>query len=112
MSEPFNVELAARMPWLLAEPESIWVITGIYTRSGGTFADCLAMVLPFEHTAGARFFVLIHPSLHESLDSPDRLIAPNQITRARRLILVEGDDPRTAYYEDDQDFIDRAHEHR
>lgn len=88
-------------PWLDAEPESIWEISGS-TPGGDTFTACLAMVAPFTMTAGVRLFILIGPALH---GSPP--IAPDRIAHARRLVLVHADEPRTAYFEDEQDLADR-----
>lgn len=101
MTDP---RVLARKPWLTAESESIWDITGAY-RGGGKFRNCLAMVLPFDITEGHRLFVLIHPNFHESHLSTHGMIAPEQITHARRLILVEANDPTEAYFSDEQDFI-------
>ncbi|WP_194838611.1 hypothetical protein [Nocardia sp. XZ_19_369] len=105
--EAVNLEIVARMPWL-AEPESMWSITGTYGRGAGTFHDCLAMVAPFDTTDGHRAFVLIHPDEHADPDCPGRLIAPNQISHARRLLLVDADDPRTAHFADEQHLLDHT----
>ncbi|WP_405137454.1 hypothetical protein [Nocardia sp. NBC_01388] len=112
MSEAVNLELAVRMPWLVAEPESIWVITGTYRSGKDRFTDCLAMVLPLEITDGHRLFQLIHPAIVDTDPAnPDRLIAPNRITHGRRLVLVHAEEPRTAYWADEQDLIDRGEDH-
>ncbi|MEU2043621.1 hypothetical protein [Nocardia niwae] len=103
-----NLEVVARMPWLLAEEESIWLITGTYGHDLGSFTNCLAMVAPFDTTDGHRLFTLIHPNLQPCPGSPMQYIAPNQISHARRMVLVYADDPRTAYRVDDQDLLDRA----
>lgn len=105
MTEAVNLELAARMPWLTAEPESIWEITGTYANGRDTFSQCLAMVMPFYITDGARAFVLIHPGVRS-----DELIPPDRITHAKRLMLVPADEPRRAYFADEQDFITRDQE--
>lgn len=112
MPEAVNLELATRMPWLVAEPESIWEITGTYRTGKGSFEECLAMVLPYEMTGGHRLFTLIHPGVASTdPEDFDRLIAPDQISRARRLVLVHAGEPRTAYYSDEQDLVDRGGDH-
>lgn len=103
MTEAINLELASRMPWLYAEPESIWEITGSYVNGQDTFTGCLAMVLPFDTTDGHRLFALIHPNLQST--SYTELIPPDRITHARRLVLVHADEPQTAYFEDEQDLV-------
>lgn len=108
MPEAVNLELAVRMPWLAAEPESIWAITGTYRDGQGTFTDCLAMVLPEWMTEGHRLFQLIHPvAVNIDPTDPNRLIAPDQISRARRLLLVYADDQRTAVRALEQDLIEQ-----
>ncbi|MGW4774203.1 hypothetical protein ACWEO2_39945 [Nocardia sp. NPDC004278] len=104
-----NLEIVSRMPWLLAEEESIWSITGSYGGDNGAFKDCLAMVLPFGTTDGHRLFVLIHPNQHTNPTFAFRFITPDRISRARRLVLVDADDPKTAHFADEQDLVDRAH---
>ena len=101
-----NLELVARMPWLLPEPGSIWVITGTYGRNRGTFHGCLAMVTPYDLMGCQPLFVLI--------DSPTRYIAPNQIYSAHRLVLVYAERPFAglAFYADEQDIVDRGQEER
>jgi hypothetical protein len=101
MTDPLTL---ARKPWLTAESESIWDITGEY-RNGGSFTNCLAMVLPFDTTDGHRLFVLIHPNFHTSPIDSHALISPDWITHARRLVLVEANDPTAAYFADEQDLI-------
>ncbi|MFE3229818.1 hypothetical protein [Nocardia sp. NPDC059228] len=105
-----NLELVARMPWLLPEPDSIWSITGTYGRGRGRFQDCLAMVTPYDLMGCQPLFVLIAPALQESDASPTRYIAPNQIFSAHRLVLVHAERPHAglAYYADEQDIIDRG----
>ncbi|MBF6358151.1 hypothetical protein IU449_27010 [Nocardia higoensis] len=90
----------ARKPWLTAECLSLWDITGNYPY-GGTFTHCLAIVLPREHTDGHLLFDLV-PSSGFGLGS---YIAPDWITHARRLVLVEAQDPREAYFADEQDLL-------
>ncbi|MFC4373308.1 hypothetical protein ACFO5K_04265 [Nocardia halotolerans] len=88
-------------PWNSPEPGSIWEITGTYT-DGGTFTDCLAMVWPYDITEGHVLFSHIAPALASVTKD---IISPDMITRARRLVLVHADNPRTAYYLDDQDLF-------
>ncbi|MEV4127103.1 hypothetical protein [Nocardia sp. NPDC049707] len=90
-----------RKPWLAAEPESIWDITGEYPY-GGTFTNCLALVLPLHVTDGHLLFEFLPPAGGYGLGSH---ISPNWITHARRLILVEANNPTEAYFADEQDFI-------
>ncbi|MEV4241691.1 hypothetical protein AB0J47_41835 [Nocardia sp. NPDC049737] len=103
-----NVELVARMPWLVAAPESIWSISGTFGDELGSFIDCLAMVLPYDPATSAPVFVLIHPNSHTSLTSPMRYIAADKVFRATQLVLVHADEPREAYWMDEQDVVDRG----
>lgn len=92
-----SIELNMRMPWLTAESESIWEITGTYL-DGGRFIDCLAQVEPHYVTGG--------PVLFKMLGGLDDLVTPDRITRARELILVDAKDPSVAYWDRDQQVID------
>ncbi|WP_068059278.1 hypothetical protein [Nocardia xishanensis] len=89
-----------RKPWLAAEPQSIWDITGDYPY-GGTFTNCLALVLPLHVTDGHLLFELLPPAAGFSSH-----ISPDWITSARRLILVDAQNPTEAYFADEQDFLD------
>lgn len=100
--ETVKPELAMRKPWLVAEPESIWEVTGQHLNSRDTFTNCLAMALPHYVTAGERGFAFIQPQLGDQ-----RLIPPHCITHARRLVLVHADEPGTAYYADEQSLVGR-----
>jgi hypothetical protein len=99
--------LAAR-PWERTEPESIWEVTGMYP-SGGGFTCCLAMTQP-EHMSGQYgpdyrpMFFLIGPALSDQSSKP---ILPAWIHHARPLVLVHRDEPTRAYYETDQDLLER-----
>lgn len=109
--DPTAVELAARMPWTVATEESIWVASGFYP-GGGQFQDCLARVVP--KYAGAvdgvpLFQILVWGGSGTGISD---IVPASAIVRARQLILVEATDPFTAYYEEDQDFIDHALERR
>ncbi|MFE3195948.1 hypothetical protein ACFXHA_43600 [Nocardia sp. NPDC059240] len=107
-----NLELVSRMPWLLPEPESIWCITGTYGHGRGQFRGILAMVAPFDTTDGHVLFIPIHPCLHEDPTSPFRCIAPNQISHAHRLVLVDAERPHLAYFLAEQDLVDCGREER
>lgn len=96
MTDP---QILMRKPWLAAEPQSIWDITGEYPY-GGTFTNCLAVVLPLHVTDGHLLFEFLPPAA--GLGSH---IAAEWITHARRLILVDALDSAEAYYEDEQDFL-------
>lgn len=89
-----------RKPWLTAEPQSFWDISGQYPY-GRSFTHCLAMVLPHDVTDGHRLFELLPPAGF-GLGSH---ISPNWITHARRLVLVEASEPRVTYFEDEQDLL-------
>lgn len=93
-----SIELNMRMPWLTAESESIWEITGTYP-DGGTFIECLAQVVPGYVTGG--------PVLFKMLCALDDLVAPDRITRAQELVLVYAGEPSTAYWERDQRILDQ-----
>lgn len=100
MSTDLHIELAARMPWLHAQPDSMWEVTG--KSSSGTFTDCLARVLPPSITGDENmpvFEVLIYAQL-------GYFVPASSITKARELLLVLADEPGTAYYVDDQPTLD------
>lgn len=79
---PAHTELAARMPWTVAEPESWWRVTGT-DGPRHTFTDCVARVLPESVTGGG-------PPLFEVLVYGDPLLVPaSAVTGATRLLLVE-----------------------
>lgn len=99
MSE-LHTELVARMPWLNAEPHSMWEVSGKSPQ--GEFTDCLARVLPPSVTGEEQpvFEVLIYAQL-------GYFVPASSITRGRELLLVLANDPCTAYYVSDQDTLDR-----
>jgi hypothetical protein len=101
MSNP-ALELAARMPWIHAQGESWWLVTG--QQSNGTgFTDCIARVVP-EMITGSDvplFEVLIYGGSH--------YVGAAEITSAKELLLVYAGDPRQAFYPDDQRTVDDAH---
>lgn len=105
MSADPAVELAARMPWTVAQEESWWEVTGSY-HAGEAFINCLARVLPQYITgpdAAPQFQVLTWGD-----DFLSSIVPASAITRARELIFVEALDPLTAYYADDQPVLDAA----
>lgn len=96
-----ETEIAARMPWTVAPPESWWSVSG-QVNPRHTFTDCLARVLP-PHVTGT------DAPVFEVLVYGDPLIVPaSSITRAQELLLVHADAPRAAYYVRDQDTINAA----
>lgn len=100
MSELAHIENAMTMhrPWTVAEGESLWEITGRTPGAKGTtFIDCIAVVLPDNVTGGHVLFKMI--------GALDDLIRPDWITSARPLLLVLRNDPTTAYYTDDQEYL-------
>lgn len=104
MSDKLTQELATRQPWLYAEGESWWLVTG-KVNDQHIFQDCIAQVVPSYITGiddgdGPALF-----KVHVWGDNR-MLVDATKITRARRLIFVLADQPRTAYYIDEQDFID------
>ena len=85
-------------PWTKAEPGSFWHVNAKAPgKSGATWTDCLTVVLPHYATEGHTLFKLV--------GALDDLISPSWITAARPLMLVERDDPETAYYLDDQEYL-------
>lgn len=103
--EPCDVppELARQKPWLVAEGESWWLITGHY-KDGGTFTNCFAEVVPkwaLDEDGLPVFQMTIW-------GGETHLVSADQISHARRLLLVLADDPLTAYHDDEQDYIDAA----
>lgn len=100
MSGQHSPQTLMRKPWLAAECLSLWDITGNYPY-GGVFRNCLAIVLPRDTTDGHLLFDLV-PSSGLGLGSH---ISPLWITHARRLILVDANDPTEAYFADEQEFL-------
>lgn len=94
-----EAQMLMARPWDAAESESIWVISGLYPRAGA-FENCVAIALPHYATGGEVLFKMI--------GALDDLISPAWITSAKLLVLVHADDPRTAFYSADQEYIDKA----
>lgn len=97
-------EAAARKPWLYAEGLSWWCVTG-YIAERHTFTDCIAQVVPADITGvedgdGPALFSVY------MVGTKPHLVDADQITHARRLVFVLADDPSTAYYADEQAFLD------
>lgn len=99
MQEVIVRDLIAR-PWQLAPEDSIWLASGTY-RNGGTFTDCLVRAIPHYITGGAVGFLHLPPLVQIS----DDVIGPDQIDRARRMVLVYADDPLTAFDDADQEYL-------
>ena len=82
-----SIELNMRMPWLTAESESIWEITGTCPSTGtlrsGTFTECLAQVVPHYVTGGPVLFQMLGGLMG------DQPVSPSRITRARELLQAE-----------------------
>ena len=98
-------EAAMRKPWLYAEGESWWTATG-YFGPNHEFTDCIAQVVPPSITGvddgdGPALFSVT------MLGGKTYLVSADQITHARRLVFVLADEPATAYYTDEQEFITR-----
>lgn len=89
--------LAAR-PWEAAEDGSIWSISGDYPKGRGTFADCLAVVIP-------RFATGSDKPLFRFICLLDEYVDPALITRATPLLLVHRDEPGTPYWEHDREWL-------
>jgi hypothetical protein len=88
-------------PWEAAEENSIWEITGEYPNGQGTFTECLAATLP-QHVTGADRPVFVFIGALAMVNEP---ISPAWITRAVPLLLVQRDEPGTAYWADDQGWL-------
>lgn len=103
MADLIDLEMAATMPWTVAEGGSLWIASGTHPEpNGGTFQDCLLRCVPeFIHgTEGRLFEVLLY--------GERKLVGPADITRAKEVFLVWADEPLEAVYVDDQDTIDHA----
>lgn len=92
-----RAQMLMARPWDAAESESIWSISGEYPKGRGSFTDCLAIALPHYATGGEVVFKMI--------GALDDLISPAWITLASLLILVYADDPSSAYYEQDGEYL-------
>lgn len=90
-------QMLMRRPWDVAEPESLWSITGEYPGKNHRFTDCLAMALPRYATGTERPLFMFVGAL--AINQP---VNPAWITHAVPLLLVHRDDPSTAYWEQDQ----------
>lgn len=95
-----EAQMVMARPWDVAESESIWSISGEYPKGRGTFTSCLAIALPHYATGGNVVFKMV--------GALDDLISPAWITSAKLLVLVHANDPSTAYYEADQEYINRG----
>lgn len=86
-----------RRPWDAADEWSQWEITGTYPGKRGTFTECLAVVLPsYVHGTDQTLFLFVGPMADGGpIDSV-------YVTRAVPLLLVLRDEPRTAYFADEQ----------
>lgn len=99
-----RLEAEARKPWLYAEGLSWWTVSG-FIAERHTFTDCIAQVVP-AHITGVDDgdgFALFSVCL---IGTEPHLVSADQITHARRLVFVLADEPTTAYYLDEQDFIE------
>ncbi len=95
------VEMAARMPWMHAKPGTWWEVSGL-RPGGGNFTRCVACVLPTWITGH-------DVPMFEVLVFTDPYVVPaSSVTSGRELIFVLASDPRTAYYESDQETVGRA----
>lgn len=99
-----RAEAEARKPWLYAEGESWWVVTGqVAPRHSVT--ECLAQVVPEFATGIERG---VEPALFQVHTWGDTatFLPADQIAFARRLIFVHADELTTAYYADEQPFLE------
>lgn len=96
-------------PWDAAEPESLWEITGEYPGEKHTFIDCLAYVLPANVSGDDGPVFVFVGALALTGSKP---VIPAWITHARPLLIVHRDEPTTAYYQEDQEWIKMAEARR
>jgi hypothetical protein len=89
-------------PWHAAKMDEIWELTGEYREGKGRFTRCLAMVV----WTGDDHKTPIFRFLGQLSDGPFSVVGPDQITAARRLLLVLAAEPTTAYYVDEQPDLD------
>ncbi len=91
-------------PWDAAEPESLWVITGASLDGKYSFTDCLAITLPVCVTGSdSPLFVFVGAMADDT-----KPVVPAWITHAKPLLIVHRDDPGTAYWMEDQVWIEEA----
>lgn len=101
-----RAEAEARKPWLYAEGESWWIVTGqVAARHNVT--ECIAQVVPEFVTGVARDAAPALFAVHTWGGKPT-LLPADQITTARRLAFVFSDEPGTAFYADEQVFVSAA----
>lgn len=102
-----NAEMAARMPWLQAEGESWWVVTGKVSEQH-TVTECIAQVMPPMVTGVDGGDGLAVFQVHTWTDMV--LMTADRITHASRLVFVLAEDPDLAYYTEEQDFLTAHHD--
>lgn len=100
-SNDAHTELAARMPWTVAQEGSWWEVTGARTPKW-RFTDCLARALPTAITG------VDEPAFEVMVYGDPYVVPASAISHATELILVHAQDPRQAYYVRDQESVDRA----
>lgn len=85
MSDRPSMEKLARRPWLAAEPETWWEVTGCFSPTH-TFERCTARALPgfITGTDEPHFEVLIY--------GDPVYVKADAITHARQLVLVYADE--------------------
>lgn len=98
-----RLESEARKPWLYAEGLSWWDVTG-FINERHTFTNCLAQVVPADITGvdDGDGFALFHVHM---VGTKPHLVEADQITLAHRLVFVMADEPKQAYYLNEQDFL-------
>lgn len=100
--DALGLELAARMPWTVAEGGTLWIATGMHNNRGDTFRDCLVRCVPSDiHGGKGPFFEAL-------LYGEVKLVHAADITRAREVLLVWADDPLRTVDPDDQPTVDYA----
>src|SRR5438445_11075270 len=95
--------LARTRPWELAEPMSLWEITGAYPGGKHTFTACLAITLPTFVTASDRpLFAFV------GILASNAPVDPACITHARPLLLVHRGEPSEPYWEEHRVWMEPA----
>lgn len=115
-----NYEIVSHMPWLVAEPHTMWSASG-RTLDGNRFVNELAIVMPWQRDDDEHpVFALFSPGEHAWSYPTDhwnnwlggQLIPADRIDRAERLTLVMADNPTEAYFLAEQNIIDAGKDHR
>lgn len=105
-------QMLMRRPWEVADPESLWEITGRYPGGEGSFEDCLAITLPRHVTGQERPLFVFVGALGGigAVAALNRPVDPAWVTHAVPLLLVHRDDPNTPYWESDRPWMEARHD--